>query len=117
MIYLIDDDRSVLRGYELFLRSAQIECMTFENADEFLTFYVPRDGDLLILDLNLPETNGFDVLKKLSKEDNHIPVIVATAFDDSPSRKICREYGVKAFLRKPVDGETLIDIIRDNLQS
>jgi FixJ family two-component response regulator len=117
MIYLIDDDHAVLRGYELFLRSAKLECKAFDKANEFLFYYVPREGDLLILDLNLPETNGFEVLKRLSEENNTIPVIVVTSYDDYQSRKTCKDYGVKAFLRKPVDGETLIDIIRYNLQS
>ena len=117
MIFLIDDDYSVRRGYELFLMSAKMECTSFENANEFLNIYTPDKGDLLILDLNLPGMNGFDVLKKFEQDGIHIPVIVVTAFDDPLSRKKCKEYGVKVFLRKPVDGETLIDIIRDNLQT
>jgi len=41
---------------------------------------------------------------------------VVTAFDDATSREKCRQYGVKAYLRKPVDGETLIDIIQFNAE-
>ena len=117
MIFLIDDDHSVRRGYELFLMSAKMECKSFENANEFLGTCSPGKGDLLILDLNLPGMSGFDVLKKFAQDDIHIPVIVVTAFDDPSSRQKCKDYGVKIFLRKPVDGETLIDIIRYNLQS
>ena len=117
MIYLIDDDHSVLRGYELLLTSAKMECTSFEDANEFFDVYKADVGDLLILDLNLPGMSGFDILKKFTEDDIHIPVIVVTAFDDPSSRKKCKEYGVKVFLRKPVDGETLIDIIRYNLQS
>ena len=117
MIFLIDDDHAVRRGYELFLMSAKMECKSFESANEFLGVYSPGQGDLLILDLNLPGMSGFDVLKKFAQDDIHIPVIVVTAFDDSLSRQKCKDYGVKVFLRKPVDGETLIDIIRYNLQS
>jgi CheY-like chemotaxis protein len=117
MIFLIDDDHSVRRGYELFLMSARMECKSFENANEFLGTCSPGKGDLLILDLNLPGISGFDVLKKFAQDNIHIPVIVVTAFDDPSSRKKCKDYGVNVFLRKPVDGETLIDIIRYNLQS
>jgi FixJ family two-component response regulator len=116
MIYLIDDDRSVLRGYELFLSSAKIEYKSFENPKDFLSHFISGSSDLLILDLNLPEMSGLDLLKRLEEDGISIPVIVVTAFDDFPSRKICKEFGVKAFLRKPVDGETLVDIIKYNLQ-
>ncbi len=117
MIYLIDDDISVLRGYELFLRSASIECKSFNNPKDFLSLSVSGNGDLLILDLNLPEMSGFDVLKKLKDDGISLPVIVVTAFDDYSTREKCNDFGVKAFLRKPVDGETLIDTIKYNLQS
>ncbi len=102
MIYLIDDDISVLRGYELFLRSAKIECKSFENAKDFLIFSWSGNGDLLILDLNLPEMNGFDVLKKLEDGGISLPVIVVTAFDDLFHQETnAKIFGVKAFLRKP----------------
>ena len=117
MIFLIDDDQSVRRGYELFLMSAKMECTCFENALEFFDVCRPGKGDLLILDLNLPGMSGFDVLKRFEQDNIQIPVIVVTAFDDPSSRKKCKDYGVKVFLRKPVDGETLIDIIRYSLQS
>jgi FixJ family two-component response regulator len=117
MIYLIDDDRSVLRGYELFLSSAKIEFKSFENPKDFLCHFISGSGDLLVLDLNLPEINGLDLLKRLEDDGISIPVIVVTAFDDWSSRKTCKEFGVKAFLRKPVDGETLVDIIKFSLQS
>jgi CheY-like chemotaxis protein len=44
-----------------------------------------------------------------------MPVIVVTAFDEPHTREICTSYGVKAYLRKPVDGEALIDLIKYNL--
>jgi len=110
MIFLIDDDSSVRNGYELFFKSADLECTSLENANDFFDLHTPATGDILILDLNLPGMNGFDVLKKMAQSHIHIPVIVVTAFDEPQSRKICKESGVKVFLRKPV--ETLIDLIR-----
>ena len=111
MIYLIDDDKSVRRAFELFLKSAGMDYRSFESAEEFLTICTLVPGDLLVLDINLPGMSGCDLLKKFKHDDIYIPVIVVTAFDDPVSREICRQYGVKAFLRKPVDGEALIDII------
>lgn len=117
MIYLIDDDISVRRGFDLFLRSASLDLKSFERAEDFLSAVKPELHDILILDLHLPGMSGCDLLQKLGQDGIHIPVIVVTAFDDAQTRESCRNYGVKAYLRKPVDGEALIDMIKYNLAS
>ncbi len=106
---------SVRRGLEIFLRSAEMDLESFETAEDFLSKVKPVEKDILILDLHLPGMNGCDLLKKMSQDNVHISVIVVTAFDDFPSRECCRQYGVKAYLRKPVDGEALKDMIKYNL--
>jgi FixJ family two-component response regulator len=116
MIYLIDDDKSVRRGLELFFKAAEMEFSSFGSADGYLADITPDLKDIIILDLHLPGMSGVDLLKKLKKEGIHLQVIVVTAFDDPLSREYCRQYGVKAYLRKPVDGEALMDIIRFNMQ-
>lgn len=116
MIYIIEDDKAIIRGFELFLKSAGMEFRSFESAVDFLTEYQPGLQDILILDLNLPGMMGCDLLEKFSEDGIHIPVIVVTAFDDAENRATCKQYDVKAYLRKPVDGEALIDIIKYHQQ-
>jgi FixJ family two-component response regulator len=115
MIYIIDDDKFVRRGLELFFKAAGLKFSSFGSADEYLATTTSVLSDIIILDLNLPGISGIDFLKKLEKEGPHLQVIVVTAFDDPQSREYCRQYGVKAYLRKPVDGEALMDIIRFNM--
>jgi FixJ family two-component response regulator len=112
MIYLVDDDMSVRRGFELFLKSEGMDYKSMEGAEDFLNMYKPASGDLLVLDFSLPGMNGCDLLKKLDSDSIYIPTIVVTAFDNAQSRECCRKYGVKAYLRKPVDGDALIDTIK-----
>ena len=114
MIYIIENDKSVIRGFELFLESAGMEFRSFGSAIDFLADSQPGLQDILVLDLNLPGMMGCDLLKKLDEEGRHIPTIVVTAFDDAHNREMCRKYGVRSYLRKPVDGEALIDIIKYN---
>jgi FixJ family two-component response regulator len=115
MIYLIDDDKSVRRGFELFFKATGMEYASFESADEFLAKITPELKDIIVLDLHLPGMSGIDFLKKHDLEGTHLNVIVVTAFDDPYSREYCQQYGVKAYLRKPVDGEALMDIIKFNM--
>jgi FixJ family two-component response regulator len=117
MIYIIEDDVSVRRSFEFFLESAELEYKSFGSAITFLSDGMPTVNDLLVLDINLPGMSGLDLLKKFSEEKKHIPVIVVTARDDSGSLECCKSYGVKALLRKPVDGKTLMDLIKNNIQS
>jgi two-component system, LuxR family, response regulator FixJ len=114
MIYIIEDDMSVRRSFEFFLESAELEYKSFGSAISFLSNGMPTVNDLLVLDINLPEMSGLELLKKFSQEKKQIPVIVVTARDDSESLECCKIYGVKAFLRKPVDGKTLMDMITKN---
>ena len=79
--------------------------------------YRPEANDLIVLDLNLPGMKGTDLLIKLDEAGLKIPVIVVTSFDDEESRETCRKYGIKEFLRKPVDAEALIDLIKYNTKS
>ena len=115
MVYLIDDDESVRRALTLFLHSANIEHRTFGNAGDFLAGFKEGEKDLLILDLNLPGMKGIDLLKEIKGKKEQITVIVVTANDEPKSREYCRQFGVKAYLRKPVDAEALLDIISYNI--
>lgn len=117
MIYLIDDDKSVRRGFELFLKSAVMEYKSLDSAEHFLSDFKPVQGDLIILDLSLPGMSGLDFLKSLREVGIDIPVIVVTSFDEPGNREICKKFGVKEFMRKPVDGEALIELIKYNMQS
>jgi FixJ family two-component response regulator len=117
MVFLIDDDKSVQRAFEILLKSAGVDYHACENADEYLSLNKQDTKDVIVLDLNLPGMKGTELLKKFIHDDFYIPVIVVTAFDDPSSRIVCKEFGVKAFLRKPVDGEALLDLIKYNLPS
>jgi FixJ family two-component response regulator len=116
MIYIIDDNVNVRRAFETLLESAELEHKSFESAKSFLSVEMPTVNDLIVLDIHLPEISGLETLKKFSEENRSIPVIVVTASDDEKIRECCRKYGVKAFLRKPVDGEALIDLIKYHIQ-
>ncbi len=114
MVYLIDGDESVRRAFTLLLRSANIAHRTFGNAGDFLSVFKQGEKDLLILDLNLPGLKGIDLLNEIKGMKVPLTVIVVTANDEPSNREYCRQFGVEAYLRKPVDAEALLDIISYN---
>jgi FixJ family two-component response regulator len=111
MIYVIDDDESVRKAFRRLLGSENLPAQVFSSAEEFLENLRVGDKDCLILDIRMPGLSGFDLLEELEIRGIKIPVIVVSAFDDDQSRERSRRLGAKAFFRKPVDAQALLDSI------
>jgi two-component system, NtrC family, response regulator GlrR len=117
MIFIIDDDRNVLRGFQILLKSVGMECCIYDNVEEFLCTWNKNEADMLILDIHMDGINGCDLLDYLEKRKLHIPVIVITAYDQPVSRSSSERYGVLAYLTKPVDSEILIELINNQTKN
>ena len=113
MIFIIDDDRNVLRGYQILLKSAGLECSVFDNVEEFLRNWNRSEDDILLLDIHMHGIDGCDLMGYLEKMKIFLPVIVITAYDQPESRSISESYGVLSYLTKPVDSEILIELINN----
>ncbi len=114
MVYIIDDDESLLDAMDVLMRVAGFDALKFSSATEFLERVTPSSQDCLILDLCMPGMDGFDLLQILSARGTYVPVIVLSALDDAQSRERVREMGAKGYFKKPVDDQALIDMIHGN---
>jgi two-component system, LuxR family, response regulator FixJ len=114
VIFIIDDDKYVLRGFQILLQSADLESMIYSSAEEFLDIWDQDQNDTLVLDIHMPSLNGCDMLKYLKEMRIYLPVVVITAFDEAESRQQALNYGALAYLIKPVDGELLLDLLKKN---
>lgn len=65
--------------------------------------------DLVILDLRLPKIDGIEVLRRIREEETtrRLPVLVLTSSEDRGDKEICRDYGILAFLSKPLRRDDL----------
>jgi len=114
MIFIVDDDASIRRAYKKLLNSDDLECISFGTAEDFLGQTEPIPSDFIILDIKMPGMSGIDLLKELEARGTKVKIIIVSAFINSSIQQQAREYGVVAVLRKPVDGEALIDLIKYN---
>lgn len=112
MIFLVDDDRSVVRAISLLLKSAGFDVSGFSSAEEFLEESHVTDCDCIILDLSMPRMSGFDLLERLEFRRISAKTIIITAFDDAGNRERARKMKAAALLTKPVDDQALIDTIK-----
>ncbi len=116
LISIVDDDLSVRRALGRLVRSASYAVETFASAREFLDSSPPPHPDCLVLDLFLGGMSGFELQKRLAVDGAGIPVILITAHDDAATSERVRKSGAAAYLRKPFDGQVLLDAIESAVQ-
>ena len=111
MVYVIDDDASIRRAFQLLLQSAEFKVQTFSSANEFLESASLSDRAVVILDMKMPGITGLDLLKNLEPRLPRMKFIAISALDDVPTQEAARALGAVAFFPKPVDGQALIDTL------
>ncbi len=110
-VYVVDDDESVRRAFQLLLQSAGLKAQTFSSAQDFLDSVDFGKKGVVILDVRMPGKTGLDVMKRLASEKSRMRVIAVSASDDESTRDLASELGAMAFFRKPVHDQALIDTI------
>ena len=116
MIFIVDDDKWVVRAILILLRFAGFDARGFTSAEDFLNDAHVTGSDCIVLDLKMPGMDGFDLMKKFDILGINAKVIILTAYDDVANRQRAREMKAAAFLTKPVDDQALIDTIKWVLQ-
>jgi CheY-like chemotaxis protein len=124
-IIMIEDDEGHARLIERNIRRSGVnnEIVPFRNGTAAVDYLFGQDGTgadrkgealLVLLDLNLPDMTGIDILKRV-KENKYlksIPVVVLTTTDDSHEIKRCYELGCNVYISKPVNYESFANAIR-----
>jgi two-component system, LuxR family, response regulator FixJ len=112
LVAVVDDEKPVRRALSRLLRVAGFDVETFASGAEFLESLKSHAPDCVILDLHMPETDGFEVEYQLARAGSQIPIVVITGRDAPEDRERMSERCVAAFLQKPIDGEVLLDAIK-----
>jgi CheY-like chemotaxis protein len=124
-LVLVEDDLGHARLIERNLRRAHItnDLLLLRDGLEAITYFFPADEDttarhatplLVLLDLNLPGLDGYQVLTRLKADarTKRIPVIILTTTDDPREIARCYDLGCNIYLTKPVDYKQFTEAIR-----
>ena len=111
LIAVIDDENAVRTAVRRLLQSAGMEVETFCGGGEFLTSLSAQCPDCAILDLQMPDVTGLDVLARLAEMQSNVPVVVITGQDSPEAEAEARRAGASAFLRKPFKDHVLLEAI------
>jgi DNA-binding NtrC family response regulator len=111
-VYVVDDDVSVREAVGSLIRSAGLSVTTFASAQEMLASLRKELPSCLVLDIQLPDINGFELQQELATKDIQIPIIFLTGHGDIPMSVRAIKAGALEFLTKPFDDEYLLEAIR-----
>lgn len=111
-ILLIEDDPTLAKGLTDGLRTAGYEVMAVATGELGEKHALAKDGpDLILLDLGLPDRDGYDVCRAIRSESS-VPIIVISARDDEIDRVVGLELGADDYLTKPFGTRELVARIR-----
>ena len=107
-VLLIEDDLQMQKFIIEYLKDYDFDCIAFDQPKDALEeFKKENDYCIIILDLMLPEMDGFDLFKKL-KQINDIPIIISSARGDIGNKIHGFELGADDYLAKPYEPRELV---------
>jgi len=117
-IMMVDDEPITMEVVQTFLEDAGYrKFILVEDSVIALDKLREHKPDVLLLDVIMPEVNGFDILQDLRRDDefSHLPVIILTSSSDAETKLKALDLGATDFLSKPVDPSELALRVRNTL--
>ena len=110
LVAIVDDDISVRQSARRLIRSLGYRAEAFGSAEEFLDSGQATKTACLILDVRMPRMDGLELQRRLA--GNAIAIVFITAWASEEEERRALQTGAVAFLRKPVDKEALLRVLR-----
>jgi len=112
-VLVIEDDPRSVKLMKLILASQGYEAVIARNGSEGLATARSRGFDIILLDLMLPEVDGFEVLRQLQADPAlaNVPVVVTSARARPTTKEEAAELGASFYLTKPYRKAELLDVI------
>jgi DNA-binding response OmpR family regulator len=115
-VLIIDDNEQITKMISTFLDMSNHDCTVVNDGKEGLELIKTKQYDSIVLDLAMPEFDGYEILDTLKREDasqiSKIIILTASSIPIETVRKF-KELGVSSCLQKPVDIDQLLSRITD----
>jgi FixJ family two-component response regulator len=111
LVYVVDDDPSMLRGVKRLLREHGYDSVLFSSADAFQRHDDFDEALCVILDIDLSDESGIELRHRMIAAGISLPVIFVTGKDNSATRMAALASGCLAYLTKPFSAKSLIEPI------
>jgi CheY-like chemotaxis protein len=116
---IIEDNENNMKLISFILEKSGFETVKAEDGQTGLKLASEENPDFIILDIQLPDMNGMEVLAELRKTEKFksIPVIAMTSFAGETDRKGMINGGCNGYIEKPIDPATVLDEIKQIIGS
>ena len=111
-VLLIEDDPSTSRSIEMMLAKANLNIYATDLGEEGVDLAKLYDYDLILLDLNLPDMSGYEVLRNLRVSKIDTPILILSGLSEADDKIKGFGFGADDYLTKPFNRDELIARIR-----
>lgn len=114
-ILIVDDDSTTINLLKQVFKSSDIKStvLTSSNAENALEVFGQNKIDLVITDIMMPKTSGYDLVSVISKLDESVPIVVITGAPDLLEGNI----GEAALFEKPIDSDKIVSEVKALLRA
>jgi FixJ family two-component response regulator len=112
-VFVVDDDISVRESVASLMHCAGWRVLTFACGEQFLAHKRTGGPGCVVLDIKLPELDGFDVQKLIAADELELPIIFISGFADVPMTVRAMKAGAMEFLTKPFSDVALLSAVQD----
>lgn len=114
-ILIVDDEAEILHSLKIFLEFHGFEAVTAQSAKEALDLLETQKFTIALLDINMPEMNGIELLQEIKQRDFSVQVIMITAYTSFDKTLKSLQYGAIDYVLKPIeDMNVLLELIQES---
>lgn len=117
LVIVVEDEEPVRTALVSLLESADYTVRDFASGTDFLNSTMPDTPACLLLDMQMPDTNGMAIIEQLASTEARIPVIFITGYGSIPLSVQAMKSGAREFLTKPVCPDALLTAVAEALVS
>ena len=117
-VLVVDDDVAVTNYFMVFLMQTELFEPEVENDSREVAALLKKNTyDVIMLDLDMPNVTGMEIMRQLRADGNDVPVIILTGASDVDLAVKAMKYGAFDYLTKPVDDEHLIEVLSSAVEN
>jgi DNA-binding response OmpR family regulator len=117
-ILLVDDSTTTLMMEQMVLRTQPYDIVTAKNGREAVSVAAAEKPDLILLDVVMPEMNGFEACRRIRQQitSTNVPIIMVTTKGEEHNVETGFRSGCSDYITKPINGAELLTKVRSWLQ-
>jgi two-component system, OmpR family, alkaline phosphatase synthesis response regulator PhoP len=118
-ILIVDDDPNIVIAVEFLMRQAGYEVAIAHDGQQALDYLVNHDPALMILDVMMPNKNGFEVCEEVRADSRlaDMPILMLTAKGREAEKNKGLALGANAYMSKPFSTHDLVDLVKSLLRT